>query len=148
MKTPLRILACLAALSAASAAFAADWTENYTAALTQAKKEHKMLLLNFTGSDWCPWCKRIDAEVFDTPKFKEFADKGLVLVTVDFPNAKPQSDTVKAQNSKLQEKYGIQAYPTLIVLDSNEKVVFVQEGYKPGGADAFIGEFPKPSTGG
>ncbi|HEY1848438.1 MAG TPA: thioredoxin family protein [Opitutaceae bacterium] len=143
MKIAKRILAASAALLiSAGAAHAAEWTEDYAAAAAQAKKEHKMLLLDFTGSDWCVWCKRTDKEVFDTAKFREFADKKLVLVKVDFPKERPMPDAVKAQNAKLQEKYGIEGYPTLIVLSPSEKVVFSQVGYKEGGPDAFIAEFP------
>ena len=144
MKNLHRILAaCAAALLIVAYASAADWTEDYSSALAKAKKEHKLLLLNFTGSDWCTWCKRIDAEVLDTQKFKDFADQKLVLVTVDFPKAKPQDDAVKAQNKGLSDKYKVEGYPTLIVLDPEEKVVFTQEGYEEGGADAFIAKFPK-----
>jgi thiol:disulfide interchange protein len=147
MKTTTRMLAaCAAALLAVSAAHAADWTEDYSAAVTQAKKEHKMILLDFTGSDWCIWCQRTDKQVFETQKFKDFADKNLVLVTLDFPKSRPMPDATKAQNAKLQEKYGIEGYPTLIVLNSNEKVVFSQIGFKEGGPDAFLAQFPKPDN--
>jgi len=146
MRTLPRLLAgCTAALLLLTAARAADWTEDYSSALTQARKEHKLLLLDFTGSDWCTWCKRIDAEVLSTQKFKDFADQKLVLVTVDFPRSHPQSDAVKAQNKGLQDKYGVEGYPTLIVLDPNEKLVFKQDGYEEGGPDAFIAKFPKPA---
>ena len=146
MKTTLRLLAACAALIAVSAARAAEWTEDYASAVAQAKKEHKMILLDFTGSDWCVWCHRTDSEVFDTQKFKDFADQKLVLVKVDFPKSRPMPDGVKAQNAKLQEKYGIEGYPTLIVLSPNEKVVFTQQGYKEGGPDAFLAQFPKPEN--
>jgi thioredoxin-related protein len=144
MKTTIRMLAACAALLAVSAARAADWTEDYAAAVTQAKKDHKMILLDFTGSDWCVWCQRTDREVFATQKFKDFADKNLVLVKVDFPKDRPMPDAVKAQNAKLQEKYGVEGYPTLVILSDKEKVVFSQLGYKDGGPDAFIAQFPKP----
>jgi thiol:disulfide interchange protein len=144
---PRLFAATIAALVIATAARAADWTEDYSAGLAQAKKEHKLLVLDFTGSDWCVWCKRTDQEVFSTQKFKDFADQNLVLVKVDFPKSRPIPDDVKAQNAKLQEKYGVEGYPTLIVLGPDEKVVFKQEGYKEGGPDAFIGEFPaKPAN--
>jgi uncharacterized protein YyaL (SSP411 family) len=147
MKTSRRLLAaCAAALIAVSAARAADWTEDYAAAVAKAKKEHKLILLDFTGSDWCVWCQRTDKEVFETPKFKAFADKKLVLVKVDFPKARPIPDAVKAQNEKLQEKYGVEGLPMLIVLNPSEKVVFTQEGYKDGGPDAFLAQFPKPAN--
>jgi len=56
----------LALVVAASAARAADWTEDYAGSLARAKKEHKMVLVDFTGSDWCIWCQRTDKEVFET----------------------------------------------------------------------------------
>jgi thioredoxin-related protein len=133
----------LATLVLAAAAQAADWTDNYAAAVAQAKKEHKMVLLDFTGSDWCIWCKRTDKEVFDTQKFKDFADRKLVLVTVDFPESKALPDAVKAQNNALKDKFSIEGFPTLIALSEDEKVLFTQVGYKDGGPDAFIGQFPK-----
>jgi protein disulfide-isomerase len=143
MRTTHRLIAgCFAALLVASAVHAAEWTEDYAAAAARAKKENKMLLLDFTGSDWCSWCHRTDKEVFDTQKFKDFADQNLILVKVDFPKSRPLSDEVRAQNAKLQEKYGVEGYPTLIVLSADEKVVFKQDGYKEGGPDAFIGQFP------
>ena len=143
-KTTFRMLAACAALLAVSAAHAADWTEDYAAAVKQAKEKHKMILLDFTGSDWCIWCQRTDKEVFATKEFKDFADKNLVLVKLDFPRARPMPEATKTQNAKLMEKFGVEAFPMLIVLDSHEKVVFTQAGYKEGGPDAFFAEFPKP----
>src|SRR5471032_335432 len=145
MKLLSRLLACSAAvLIAASAARAAEWTEDYAAAVAQAKKEHKMVLLDFTGSDWCIWCQRTDKEVFETQKFKDFADKNLILLRVDIPRDKPQSDTLKEQNAKLVEKYGVEAFPTLVVLGPDQKVVYSQLGYKEGGPEAFIDHLTKP----
>jgi protein disulfide-isomerase len=142
-----RILACSAALIlAASVAHAADWTEDYASAVANAKKEHKMVLLDFTGSDWCVWCQRTDKEVFATQKFKDFADQNLILVRLDFPNSKPQTDALKAQNVGLRDKFGVEGYPTLVVLDGKGKVVFSQIGYKDGGPDAFIAQFPKQAN--
>jgi protein disulfide-isomerase len=147
MKPTRRLLAaCAAALIAVTAARAAEWTEDYAAAAAQAKKEHKMILLDFTGSDWCVWCQRTDKEVFETQKFKAFADQKLVLVKVDFPKSRPMPDAVKAQNAKLQEKFGVEGLPMLVVLSPNEKVVFTQEGYKEGGPDAFLAQFPNPGN--
>jgi thioredoxin-related protein len=144
MKTTQRIFAAsMAALLISAAARAADWTEDYAAGLARAKKEHKLLVLDFTGSDWCVWCKRTDREVFETQKFKDYADRNLVLVKVDFPNAIPQTDELKAQNNRLKEKYEIEGYPTLVVLDPSEKVVVKQVGYLEGGPEAFIAEIPK-----
>ena len=131
--------ATLLALSAR----AAEWSDNYDAALSRAKSEHKLVLLDFTGSDWCIWCKRTDDEVFSTPKFKAFADRNLELVTVDFPRTSTLEPKVRAQNEALRDKFGVQGYPTLIVLDPSGKVVVTQEGYLEGGPNAFIAQFPK-----
>jgi thioredoxin-related protein len=136
----------LALVLAASAARAADWTEDYAGALARAKKEHKMVLVDFTGSDWCIWCQRTDKEVFETQKFKDYASKKLILLRVDIPRDKPQSDTLKKQNAKLVEKYGVEVFPTLVVLDPDQKVVYSQLGYKEGGPEAFIDHLTKPST--
>ena len=146
-KTHYRMLAgCLAALFVASAARAGDWSEDYAASLTKAKKEHKLVLLDFTGSDWCIWCKRIDAEVFDTAKFKDFADQKLILVRLDYPQKHPQESAVKAQNAKMLDKYGVTGFPTLVVLNPDGKVVLTQDGYKPGGVDAFIASIPQSAN--
>ena len=73
------------------------WLTDAKAAVALAKKEHKVILADFTGSDWCHWCKKLDADVYSTPEFKTFAKEKLVLLTVDFPQAKPQSDAEKKQ---------------------------------------------------
>jgi len=147
MKNLTRILAaCIAGLFIAAAAHANEWTEDYASALAKAKKEHKLLLLNFTGSDWCPWCKRIDKEVFDTKKFEDFASEKLVLVTLDYPRQRELSKEIVGQNAALQKKFGVEGFPTIIVLNANEKVVFKQEGYKEGGPEVFLEQFPKPAS--
>ena len=110
MKSPITIF-CLAVLLisrvAVHAAAPEGWTEDYAKALEQAKTEHKKVLLDFTGSDWCGWCKKIDAEVFETQKFKDYAAKHLVLVKLDFPHSTPQSDEIKAQNKKLRAEHKV-----------------------------------------
>jgi len=145
MKTLLtQLLAvCAVATLTTSAALAAEgWGENYEKAAAQAKSENKLLLLDFTGSDWCPWCIKLNKEVFSQPEFKEFASKNLILVEVDFPQTKPQSGTVKAQNQRLQDKFGIQGYPTVVVLNAAGKKVG-ELGYQPGGPKPFIAELEK-----
>src|SRR5580704_14464058 len=67
------------------------WTDNYAQAVETAKAEKKYLLLDFTGSDWCGFCKLLDKEVFSTPQFRDWAKKYVVLVQVDFPHSTPLS---------------------------------------------------------
>ena len=140
MKTLLtRFLTTCAILVVGSAAtFAAEgWGEDYAKGLAQAKEEKKLVVLDFTGSDWCSWCVKLNKEVFSKKEFKDYAKDNLVLVELDFPNSKPQSAELKAQNQKLQKEYRIEGYPTIIVLNSQGKKVG-ELGYQEGGPAAFI----------
>jgi len=119
------------------AAEASGWTTDYKAALEQAKADDRRVFLFFTGSDWCSWCKRLNREILSTPEFAKFAGEKLVLVELDFPNAKSQPKAVKGQNAQLAKRYKIEGYPTVIVLDSaGEKVG--ELGYQEGGPGPFI----------
>ncbi len=145
MKTLLsKLTGTLAVLALASTvALAKDgWSEEYDKALAQAKADKKLVLLDFTGSDWCGWCIKLDKEVFSQAEFAEYAKKNLVLVELDFPRSKEQSKEIKAQNTKLQGEFKIQGYPTIVVLNSEGKKVG-ELGYQPGGPKAFIAELDK-----
>ncbi|MGC1478967.1 MAG: thioredoxin family protein [Chthoniobacterales bacterium] len=127
MRTSLSRFAALATFIAAvvpSLAWAGeDWNTDYDAALKTAAADDEMVLLNFTGSDWCPPCKMLHSEILTQEAFKEYADENLVLVELDYPNSKAQSDELKKQNQELAETYGVEGYPTLVVLDSDGKEV-------------------------
>ena len=145
MKTYLgKLTGVLAALALASTvALAKDgWSEEYDKALAQAKADKKLVLLDFTGSDWCGWCIKLDKEVFSQAEFTEYAKKNVVLVELDYPRSKEQSKEIKAQNAKLQGEYMIKGYPTIIVLNSEGKKVG-ELGYQPGGPKAFIAALEK-----
>jgi thioredoxin-related protein len=114
------------------------WLTDYQKALAQAKAENKAVLMDFTGSDWCPWCIKMDKDVLDKQEFKDYADKNLVLVEVDFPNSKPQTDEVKKQNEELKGKYDAEGFPTFIMVDADGKELGRQVGFLPGGPSAFI----------
>ena len=100
-----------------------NWLTDAAKAQAQAKAENKIVLLDFTGSDWCGWCIKLNKEVFSTPEFAKYAKKNLVLVEVDFPHRKKLSDAQKRANEALSNKYGIEGYPTLILLDGSGKKV-------------------------
>ena len=84
--------------------------------MTQAKNESKLVFLNFTGSDWCEYCKKLDDDIFTKSEFADYAKKNLVLVTVDFPAMKKQDPALEKANAALHDKYNIQGSPTLIAL--------------------------------
>ena len=113
------------------------WTTDYAGAMALAKKERRKVLLFFTGSDWCGWCKQLDAEVLGKPEFTDYAREKLVLVKLDFPRGFAQSEQVKAQNRYLQEKHRIGGYPTIVVLNEAGSTIG-QLGYQEGGPKPFV----------
>lgn len=118
------------------------WLTDYNTALKQARSEGKLVLINFTGSDWCGWCIRLKAEVFDRPEFTAFANANLVLLEVDFPRRKAQSEQQRVNNSILQDRFRVEGYPTLVVASDSGRPMHML-GYVPGGPGAFIAEVRK-----
>ncbi len=116
----------------------AIWLTDLPAAQAQAKSENKIVLLDFTGSDWCSWCIKFKKGVLDTAAFQAYAIKNVVLVELDYPNKKVQSTDLKKANAVLKDQYTIEGYPTLVVLDKNGKEIGRQVGYSEGGPEAFI----------
>jgi len=145
VKTPrLFIVAAVSALVFVNFAKAeSNWLHDYTKAQEEAKANHKLLFLNFTGSDWCGWCIKFDKDVLSQPQFKNFAHDNLVLVELDFPRKKPQPVEEKKQNSHLAEQYEVLGFPTIVVLNSSGQKVWQFDGYFPGGAEAFIEQLQK-----
>jgi protein disulfide-isomerase len=124
----------------------AGWLTSYEKAQSAAQTQNKLLLMDFTGSDWCGWCIMLDREVFSKPEFKEYASKNLVLLELDFPRAKQMPAETMAQNRRLAAQYQIQAFPTVVVLNGQGKVVGAL-GYIRGGPGAFIAELEKLRNG-
>jgi len=114
-----------------------DWKTNLEEAVAQAKKENKAVFVNFTGSDWCIWCKRLSSEVFQQKDFEDYAEKNLILVKLDFPKDIPQSDETKMYNNTLAQKYGIQGFPTILIINNKGELV-AKTGYQPGGAAKYV----------
>ena len=115
----------------AAQAVAADgtWVTDLPKAQAKAKAEKKMVLVDFTGSDWCPPCKALHKNVLSSPEFLSYAKDNLVLVEIDFPRTKPQSDELKKANKELAKKHEIKGYPTVIVFDSDGKELLKDVGY-------------------
>lgn len=133
-----KLLGVLTLLTISSMALAATgWNDDYDKAVAKAKGEKKMVLLDFTGSDWCSWCMKLDKEVFSKKEFKDYAKENLVLVEVDFPNGKRQPKKLKEQNEKLKTEHSIHGFPTIVVLNPDGQKVG-ELGYMEGGPAAFI----------
>ena len=139
----LFLLSCLVFVCCGPALAEGNWLTDYEAAKAKAKSDHKLVLLNFTGSDWCGYCKHMQADIFSKPQFQEYAAKNLVLVELDFPRFKQQSDAVRKQNMKLASEYDIEAFPTLIVLSPEGKPVWNSMGYIEGGPESLIAALEK-----
>jgi protein disulfide-isomerase len=133
------LLAAVLLHSAVPATVAASpaWTTDFPAAKTRAAAERKLILMDFTGSDWCGWCIKMKRETLTKKAFLDFAEKNLVLVEVDFPERKRQPEALKKANAALMEQFKVESYPTLVVLGPDGKELGRTE-YVAGGPDAFI----------
>ncbi|MGB8369590.1 MAG: thioredoxin family protein [Limisphaerales bacterium] len=116
------------------------WSLDFPQALARAKAGNKMVLIDFTGSDWCPWCIKFDEDVLSTGKFAAYAESKLVLVLADFPRHTMQSSVLEQANQELKDRFRVSGFPTLVVLNSSGKEIGRQVGYSRGGSDAFIAE--------
>lgn len=125
-----RILALTAAVAAVAPAFAAEWMNDLNAANEKAKAEHKLILMDFTGSDWCGWCIRLRKEVLDKPEFEAYAKDKFVLMEVDMPRRTQLAPEIKTQNKQLCDKYHVAGFPTMLVVTYKGTVVGGFGGYK------------------
>ena len=116
---------------------AIEWRTDLPAAAADARQEHKLLLLNFSGSDWCGWCQRLDAEVFSTDAFREYAASNLVAVLADFPRRTKLAAELQARNERLMRRFQVQGFPTVLLFSPGGELI-AQLGYQPGGPEAFI----------
>jgi thioredoxin-related protein len=121
----MALLACLAAAQV----HAVEWLTDMPKALVTAQAENKLVLLDFTGSDWCPHCKALHEKVLTSREFEAYADKHLVLVEVDFPRTKKQPMELKEANSELAGKFNVDTFPTVILLGPKGKELKRVVGY-------------------
>ena len=114
------------------------WIDDYDLALKRAAEENKYIVADFSGSDWCGWCKKLDREVFDTEVFRKGAADKYVLLMIDSPSDKKLlSEKAAKQNPGLVDKYGIRGFPTVLILDAKgEKVAKL--GYQKGGPEKYL----------
>src|SRR5262249_11087385 len=112
------------------------WRSDFEAARELAQKENKPLLVNFTGSDWCIFFKKLAKEVFHTEEFKKTAPTQFVLVELDFPREKQLPEEIVSQNRKLQKQFSVTGFPTVLVLDPAKAELIARTGYRQGTSPA------------
>ncbi len=114
------------------------WFQDAEKAMKEAREREAPVLINFSGSDWCGWCIKLEEEVFSKSEFRKFARENLVLLLADFPMKKEQSKDLKQQNRKLLEKYGVRGFPTIVIVNRKGDLL-ARTGYRPGGAEKYVG---------
>jgi thioredoxin-related protein len=121
--------------------------------LAKAAAEHKRVLIDFSGSDWCYWCQVMEKDVLSKAEFKAYAEKNLVVLVADFPSRTQLSREVQERNYFLKNKYRVNGFPTFVVLSADGKELDRVVGYVRGGPQAFIEilrkteNAPSPGTG-
>ncbi|MBA3684981.1 MAG: thioredoxin family protein [Planctomycetes bacterium] len=115
-----------------------SWLTDYAKARTVATATKRPILIDFTGSDWCGWCVKLDAEVFAKKEFKEWAKDRVVLLKIDFPRRTPLPAAVQAANDQLAQKFGVTGYPTVHVIDAASETSLRKWGYQEGGPQKWV----------
>ncbi|GAB2822086.1 thioredoxin family protein [Ferruginibacter profundus] len=113
-------------------ATSSGWLNNLEDAKKTATQNHELILLNFSGSDWCGPCIRLRKEIFESTEFKNYADANLVLVNADFPRLKKnQQDKEQVKrNEALADKYNPKGkFPFTLLLDAGGKVLKTYDGF-------------------
>jgi thioredoxin-related protein len=119
------------------------WETDFDQAKQKAQQEHKYILLNFSGSDWCGPCIKLHSEIFESAGFKKFADSNLVLINADFPRLKKNqlSKDQQKKNDKLADKYNPQgSFPYTVLLNPEGKIIKSWDGFPNKTAEQFTGQ--------
>lgn len=124
-----------ASTQAESSSTSLKWYDNYDTAVSASRTSGKPLVMFFTGSDWCVWCKKLDNEVLETPEFAQVAGDQFIFLMLDFPR-KQTNDKLTAQNKQLQTRFDVKGFPTLVILDDQQKLIGTV-GYRTGGPKAY-----------
>jgi len=120
-----------------------EWLTNMEKARQQAVKENKIILLNFSGSDWCGPCIRMKREIFESDLFESFAAEHLLLVKADFPRGKKNKLSAEQtrKNEALAERYNPDGkFPFTVLLDSSGKVLKSWDGFPDQSPAVFVEE--------
>lgn len=114
-----------------------EWHTDFEAAKKLAAEKDRPLFVEFTGSDWCIWCVRLNDEVFSKEEFQAFVRENFIMVKLDFPRNIEQSEAQRDQNRRLMQQYGVQGFPTILLMDPKGEV-FARTGYRRGGPSSYV----------
>jgi thioredoxin-related protein len=107
-----------------------NWVSTDTKAFIKCKKEKKPVLIYSTGSDCCGPCKIVVKYWFNTTRFKDLADKSLIILDVDIPRILDIIFPEKMfENISIQEKYNVKSFPTLMIVNHRGKKLAEKNGY-------------------
>tara|TARA_Y100001954_G_C15692563_1_gene543575 strand:+ start:58 stop:525 length:468 start_codon:yes stop_codon:yes gene_type:complete len=145
MKKLILLLFVSFSLNSFSQQSSLEWHTDMNKAIEISVKTQKPMLLFFTGSDWCGWCKRLVKEVYNKPEFEKWAKNNVVLVEIDFPRKSKLSEEIQKQNRELQQMFGVRGYPTIWFVNpetKNQASVNLSQlgstGYVAGGPSKWI----------
>ena len=112
-------------------AFGAEWLTDFEAAKQKAAAEHKPIIMDFTGSDWCGACMHLHSSIFEKPEFDAFVKDKFILLEIDCPHGDKMPAEEKARNEALVESYSVHAFPTVLVLSPKGDVLggFLGSGF-------------------
>lgn len=94
-----------------------EWYTDITQIAKLSKETKKPVFGFFTGSDWCGWCHKLQADVMSKPGFKSWAQKNVILMELDFPRMKQLPEELAKQNASLQQFFKVQGYPTVWIFN-------------------------------
>jgi protein disulfide-isomerase len=122
-----------------------EWLTDYSEALAESSRTNKPVVLFFTGSDWCGWCKKLEREVFGRGQFATLVSDKYIFVKLDSPRRSKISKSLEQQNTGLRAKYKVRGFPSVIIIDKNENIV-ASTGYREGGAEKYAEHLAQLTT--
>lgn len=116
------------------------WLTDFESAKKESGKTGKPILIEFTGSDWCIPCIRLEKQVFKKEPFISFAQQKLILLYCDLPFRKKISKEQKAHNEALAKQYKAEVYPVILLVDSAGKSLLRMDGYRGAPGETIVEE--------
>jgi len=108
------------------------WLTSFDDAMAESKKSGKPVMVDFSATSWCIFCKLLEQEVFSKPEFKRWASEKVVLLKLEYPRS-----GVSEENAAVAQRYGVRGYPTILFLNA-DGAVYGKTGYVRGGAKNWL----------